>query len=557
MISSTPVDGKREGPEKICWKCGKNFHTSTEICPDDGSRLLELTSEDRKDPLIGTLFDGRFRIFHKLGEGGMGAVYSARRLDFDSEVALKLLKGSFARDEGIRKRFLYEARTISNLKHPNSVRLFDFGQTADGHFYMVMELLRGESLAERLAYRFVTYQEIFEIIPPICGVLGEAHLQEVIHRDLKPENIFLQQVTETQFFSKLLDFGIAKHHGIATMTQSGTLWGTPAYMSPEQARGDLIGPRADIYGIGVMLYELLSGNLPFHAGTPMGFAVKHINESPRSMLTIPGLHSVPAELDNFVLQLLEKDPQQRPESMDEVAATLLSIRERLFDETLLAQTPALEVDADGLKDWLKSTSNTPQFAPSIVQTKGLVPTMSIFPLPADYEFSAGERRSDEQADSMESGFFNDSAEAYGNQSQRRKRPWIWIGVGGLVCVAIILFAWSVLSTDFRSEDGETADNEQMAAGLLPEDYAEVARIANQTANSIIAGSRDVVREIRFQGTGKDFVASDEPYLLIVDEPADAAKNSPASTSDAEQKKSVKPRVNKKRRTLKEVLEGTF
>lgn len=563
VISSTPTDGTVEGPEKICWKCGKSFHTAIENCPDDGSRLLELTSEDRQDPLIGTLFDGRFRIFHKLGEGGMGAVYSARRLDFDSEVALKLLKGDFARDEGIRKRFLYEARTISNLQHPHSVRLFDFGQTAEGHFYMVMELLRGESLAERLAYRFVTYREIFEIIPPICGVLGEAHSREVIHRDLKPENIFLQQVSENQEFPKLLDFGIAKHHGIATMTQSGTLWGTPAYMSPEQARGDVIGPRADIYGIGVMLYELISGNLPFHASTQMGFAVKHINDKPRSMLTIPGLHSVPVELDDFVLNLLAKDPQQRPETMEEVATNLLSIRERFFDDALLMQTPATEVDPAGLKDWLRNENNSQDFSrsdastPSVVRTEVQIPTLNVFPLLENEEPDVSNTRFDMLNDGKTASFFDESAEAEEQPLLKRRASRMWIGVGGLVCVAIILFAWSILSTVFRAGVGELANNQPMVTGSLSEDYEGVMKMANQTANSIIAGAREVVREKQFQRSESDFVASDEPYLLIVDEPLADSQDSTVEMSDADKKKSVKPAVKKKRRTLKEALEGTF
>ncbi len=567
-----------EGPEKICWKCGKSFHTAIEVCPDDGSRLLELTSEDRKDPLIGTLFDGRFRIFHKLGEGGMGTVYSARRLDFDSEVALKLLKDGFARDEGIRKRFLYEARTISNLQHPHSVRLFDFGQTSDGQFYMVMELLRGESLAERLAYRFVTYREVFEIIPPICGVLGEAHIREVIHRDLKPENIFLQQVTENQDFPKLLDFGIAKHHGMATMTQSGTLWGTPAYMSPEQARGDVIGPRADIYGIGVMLYELISGNLPFHASTQMGFAVKHINELPRSMRTIPGLTSVPVELDDFVLRLLAKDPRQRPEDMEEVATTLLSIRDRLFDDALLAQTPAIEVDAVGLKSWLHSDENSQEFSrpdadfQSFVRTQAMVPTLSAFPLPADYKSddvrSDGTReenvaRAEMTEDSATNLFLSESDKDDDDDELSRPRGLLplWIGIGSLVGVAIILFAWSIVSTGVQSSADEMANNQPGAIEALSAEHAvnleAAVNFGKKTAVLVITGSKDVVRGIQSQRTDGNFVVSDERYLLIVDEPIAEHGDSSDESSEAGEKKSVKPSMKNKRRTLKEALETTF
>ncbi len=324
-----------------------------EVCPDDGARLIETDVVDRDDPLIGTLFDGRFKIVGKLGEGGMGAVYSARRLDFETDVALKLLKGDFTANEDIRKRFMYEARVISNLKHPHAIQVFDFGQSDEGHVYMVMELLEGESLADRLSYRFLSYREIFDIIPPICGVLGEAHTRDVIHRDLKPENIYLLEVDGNEEFPKLLDFGIAKHNRAETMTKSGTLWGTPAYMSPEQAQGASVKAPADIYGIGIMLYELISGNLPFHATTQMGYAVKHIKSPVRPVSSIPGLDSVPRKLDEFLVQMLAKEPQDRPPSMEVVADTLNRVRDEHFDQQLLDSVPAKEVDPIRLQRWLE------------------------------------------------------------------------------------------------------------------------------------------------------------------------------------------------------------
>lgn len=338
--------------EKICWKCGEKFDEALEVCPADGSRLIQLSKDDADDPLIGELFDGRFRVFKKLGEGGMGNVYAARQVDFQRDVALKLLKADYLRDENIRKRFMYEARTISGLKHPNALRLFDFGQAPPASFYMVMELLEGESLADRLAYKFLTYKDIFSIVIPVCGVLGEAHANDVVHRDLKPENIFISKVNEKQEFPKLLDFGIAKHLTDETMTKSGTLWGTPAYMSPEQAKGDRVTGLADVYAIGIILYELISGNLPFHASTQMGLAVKHISVPARSLLTIPGLRSVPKRLDDLILSALSKDPALRPQSMEVMANELEAIVQECFSSEVLDSTPAEEVDAIALQTWL-------------------------------------------------------------------------------------------------------------------------------------------------------------------------------------------------------------
>ncbi len=337
--------------EVICWKCGETYDHTLEECPDDGSRLIPLNPDDLDDPMIGSLFDGRFRIVRKLGEGGMGSVYAARQIDFERTVALKVLKADYLRDENIRKRFMYEARTISNLRHPNALRLYDFGQAPPNSFYMVMELLEGESLADRLAYRFLTYREILDTVPPICGVLGEAHENEVIHRDLKPENLYIVNVNGGEF-PKLLDFGIAKHLSDETMTQSGTLWGTPAYMSPEQAKGSTVGAAADIYAIGIILYELICGNLPFHASTQMGLAMKHISVPARPLSSIPGLDSVPPELDNLILRTLSKDPNERPASMEELADALVRIRRDCFDDALLDSVPAEEVDAIELQTWI-------------------------------------------------------------------------------------------------------------------------------------------------------------------------------------------------------------
>lgn len=335
----------------MCWKCGKLFANTMDVCPQDKSRLLAISPDDQDDPMSGSLFDGRFRIFRKLGEGGMGNVYGARQVDFERDVALKILKSDFVRDENIRKRFMYEARTISKLRHPNVLRIFDFGSAPDGSFYMVMELLEGESLADRLAYRFLNYREIFNSIPPVCGVLSEAHQNNVIHRDLKPENVFLVDVNEYEEFAKLLDFGIAKHLGDTTMTKSGTLWGTPAYMSPEQAKGDNVGGPADTYGIGIMMYELICGNLPFNSSTQMGLALKQIQLAARRLSTIPGLENINPDLDDLVIQCLEKDPAKRPDDIIEVAHRLKTIAET-FSEKSLDIVPAEEVDAIALQDWI-------------------------------------------------------------------------------------------------------------------------------------------------------------------------------------------------------------
>lgn len=340
--------------EKTCWQCGQTFSGGEEVCPNDGTRLIALTLSADHDPLLGQTIDGRYTLEERLGEGGMGTVYLATQLEPKRSVAIKVLKADYLRDENIRRRFMHEARIVANLEHPNAVQLFDFGQMSDGNFYMVMELLRGESLADRLAYKFLSYREIFEIIPPICEVLHEAHQKGVVHRDLKPENIYIRIEDNGTETPKLIDFGVAKQLESKTFTRTGTLWGTPAYMSPEQARGDEIGAAADVYAIGIIVYELICGNLPFHASTQMGYALKHMNEAPRSMLSLPGMNSIPTQLDELVLRTLSKSAAERPDSMMSFVKALEAIRADCFDDARMTRVPAEEVDPVALQDWMRN-----------------------------------------------------------------------------------------------------------------------------------------------------------------------------------------------------------
>jgi len=344
VVEPAESSGEKDSAERICWQCGETFSEDLEYCPEDGNQLVELDPSETKDILVGRVFDDRFRIVRKLGEGGMSRVYAARRLDDEGRVALKILKADFLRNPEVRKRFMYEARVISNLDHDNAVDLFDFGQAPDGSFYMVMELLEGESLAGRLDGGALSYREIFAVVAPVCEVLAEAHEQDVIHRDLKPENIFLTDEDRGVPTPELLDFGIAKHLRSRTMTKDDQLWGTPAYMSPEQASGDQVAGTADIYAMGVMLYELIAGVLPFRASTAMGFAVKHMHRDAPELVEVPGLESVPAPLEALVGEMLAKSPGDRPESMDFVADELREIRTEVFEERLLETVPSRETN---------------------------------------------------------------------------------------------------------------------------------------------------------------------------------------------------------------------
>ncbi len=469
--------------EWICWKCGKHFRTNESVCPDDGSRLIAVSAGDLADPLVGTLFDGRFRVYKKLGEGGMGNVYSARQIDFERDVALKILKADFLRDENIRTRFMYEARTISKLRHPNALRLFDFGQAPDGSFYMVMELLEGESLADRLAYAFVSFRDVFNIVPPVCGVLFEAHENHVIHRDLKPENIYLVNVNQREEFTKLLDFGIAKHLQDRTMTSAGTLWGTPAYMSPEQAKGETVGAPADIYAIGIILFELISGNLPFASETQMGLAMKHINVNARSLRSIPGLAEVvPDELDDLVMECLAKDPAARPLHCEVVAERLNAIKLKYFDETRLAIVPAEEVDAIALQDWIAAEPDVSDEAPIPGFSRG---TSSMTPLPTASDFEAA------RAGLRTTGTFtDDELQAIGVEKRNRGIGFGLVALGMLVIGLVVGFAVlgrggdEAVVPEASASTAEVRESAAGSAGASASSAANVVMLARKISEAI-------------------------------------------------------------------------
>ncbi len=343
--------------EKTCWHCGHTLITSARFCPHDGAKLIDISLNERDDPLIGQLLDGQYRILDRIGEGGMGMIYRASD-ERGGRFAIKVLKATYLRDELARRRFMHEARVVASLDHPNAVSLFDFGQLDDGSFFMVMELLHGESLSERLSKRFLSWRELFEVMIPICRVLARAHEDGVIHRDLKPENIYLAMSASGET-PKLIDFGIAKQIDQQTLTHTSTIWGTPAYMSPEQARGARVKHTSDIYTMGLILYELISGTLPFQSDSHLGHAVKHMHEKPRALATLPGLTSLPPELDALILSMLNKEPSARPQALDEVADQLQAIYAQSLALDHSDTIPAQEIGPKGLLRWFKQQRAEP------------------------------------------------------------------------------------------------------------------------------------------------------------------------------------------------------
>src|ERR1700735_1696824 len=243
------------------------------------------------DPFIGRdILDGQFQILQKVVSGGMGAVYKALQPSMNRMVGIKILHPKLANRKDLVSRFRREARAMSQLTHPNTVKVFMFGELEDGSLYIIMEFLDGKNLNQTVRSEGpFAMERALPVLIAVCGGLDEAHKAGIIHRDLKPENIFLVQSAGLRDYAKVLDFGLAKvgerqmRPGSVILTQEGMVFGTPEFMSPEQAQGSVLTPSSDIYSLAVILYEVLTGKLPFDAKSAMDFIQLHVMQKPMAL----------------------------------------------------------------------------------------------------------------------------------------------------------------------------------------------------------------------------------------------------------------------------------
>ena len=267
---------------------------------------------------------GEYRVERVIGRGGMGVVYSGVQPVIEKRVAIKVLNSELSGDPALVRRFLDEARAVNRIRHPNIIDIFSFGQLADGRQYFVMEYLEGHTLDDRLQSRDLPVTELPPLLAQICDALDAAHGEHIVHRDLKPENIWIVAPRRGRPFAKLLDFGIAKllATGEQTTTQAGVLMGTPQYMSPEQCHGRAVDHRTDIYAMGVLLYQMYTGQLPFRGEGFAEILTKQLTQIPER----PSTHvSLPQALDVLIMRCLAKDPADRPQSARELGEALAQI----------------------------------------------------------------------------------------------------------------------------------------------------------------------------------------------------------------------------------------
>ncbi|HEY4055076.1 MAG TPA: serine/threonine-protein kinase [Kofleriaceae bacterium] len=332
---SAAADSNPPG-ELYCTTCEKTFHVG-ERCPTDGTRLLKLKA--RIDPFLGRDLDGRYTVLEKLGQGGMGAVYRAQQHSIDREVAVKVVNSSLITDGEVIKRFLREAKIASKLEHPNVVGVLDFGQTDDGVFYIVMQLVSGRTLDQVMkSEKVIKPERVVRIGVQILEALVAAHEKQIVHRDLKPSNVML--LSQVRDLVKVLDFGLAKSVAPdttnTTMTGVGAVVGTPAFMPPELATGQPCDHRADLYSLGVMLYYMGSGRLPFVSESIHELVAMHGSDEPA-----PPMTGVPHRMAAVIDKLLQKDPNNRYQSAADALQAL--------EMSLVLMTPAhgIPFHADG------------------------------------------------------------------------------------------------------------------------------------------------------------------------------------------------------------------
>ena len=385
--------------------------------------------------VTGTFLANRYRIGERIGGGGMALVYRARDEQLGRDVAVKVLRGQFGTDEEFIRRFRREAQNAASLSHPNVVQIFDVGRD-DDQYFIVMELVEGQTLKELIQRQGpLPIAEAVRISAEILGALEHAHTNRIVHRDIKPHNILISR----DGHAKVTDFGIARATTTDTVTHTGSIMGSAHYFSPEQANGQPTGEKSDIYSMGIVLYEMLTGTVPFTGDSPITVALKHIRDRvvPASQLN----SEVPVELDAIILQALEKEPEDRYPS----AAAMRQVLEQFAEDHLAGRT----------------------HMPS-----GDFPTMDLRAMRRHKP-----RRLEEDEEEQEDG------------PQGRSRVWVWVAVIALLVVGVVgggLYALvrftavpEVDVPDLKNLDFTQAQDELRSLKLVP-------RVQNQTNNDVPA-----------------------------------------------------------------------
>ncbi|MBI3205968.1 MAG: protein kinase [Myxococcales bacterium] len=386
-----------------CEACGHANIDGARFCAKCGG-LLPTHDEGVEDKLIGQVIGGRYRVTGVLGEGGMGIVYIGEQQMGSTirQVAIKTLHQHLSKDPSVLARFHRECGTVAQLEHPNTIKFFDFGSTADGTLYIAMEFVKGKPLNEIIEQGGPMIPErVLKIMKQVCGALDEAHKQGIIHRDLKPENIILTDRAGEVDFVKVLDFGIAARSESADaqkeakLTQQGMVLGTPPYMSPEQFTGKALDARSDIYSLGVMTYEMLTGKLPFEADTPWQWATQHMTAQPLPFEVTAPASSVNDHMRKAILRALSKNRDERQETAKDFYSDLshgggITVAEDPPREKLQVQGTAAMAAAPDFGAVAPGPVSPPQpMAPMVAPMAPMAPAVHVPPAPSGARGGSG------------------------------------------------------------------------------------------------------------------------------------------------------------------------
>jgi serine/threonine protein kinase len=356
---------------------------------DDEDEDEDEDDKEEDDPHIGTTIGERYIVDRRIGEGGMGRVYLAHHKVIGKNVAIKILHAELARDKEAVGRFVREAKAASSIGNPHIVDISDFGELNDGSTYFVMEYLDGLTLGGSIEERgTLPPKMVTDVALQLCDGLAAAHKQGIIHRDLKPDNVTLVTQGTNKHFCKILDFGIAKVSSSASstkLTMAGAVFGTPHYMSPEQAAGATVDHRTDIYSLGVMLYEMTSGSLPFNADNFMGILTQHMYKAPVPIRALVNSPDCPPGLEAIILKSLSKKPEARYQDFDEFADDLRLLRDGDIPHAvhdMMARSGSFNVPADYFKAGgsvapPKGPQVRPRWGPRIVAIAGVAVAVAV------------------------------------------------------------------------------------------------------------------------------------------------------------------------------------
>ncbi len=332
---------------KVCPVCGKRYDDDVLFCPADGAGLvpmpqadtpgagMPIAMQDPDDPLIGSSIFGDYSMVKKLGEGGMGAVYLAENVAIEQKIAVKVLHAHAAQSDELVKRFNREAKVICRLTHPNIIRVFIFGHTPDDLIVLAMEYVEGRPLREVIEHAgHLDEVRAISIMRQCLHALAEAHELGIVHRDLKPDNIMLTNFRGVEEFVKILDFGIAKvkepeGKQQQKLTQAGVVYGTPEYLSPEQAQAKELDGRSDIYSMGIILYEMLTGVVPFQSNTAVAILAAHVYDDPKLPSEV-ARHTLHPKMDRVIGKALSKDVTKRYQTAMEFLSDLEDVESELI-----------------------------------------------------------------------------------------------------------------------------------------------------------------------------------------------------------------------------------